>query len=146
MDIKTIKEELAKTRKKLAALEVLAGEEAEEEESTGDVEKSASSKVVAALDQIAGLLEGQNDPELTKYAYEIDQISDLLEGKKQAAAIVSESDEHYMKDHFKAGIREGDKLQGGFETDMDEELRKKQEKGDLNAKKASSLPYQKLKN
>jgi len=191
MDKEAIKKELEATKKKLAALEVLAGEESEEDQSSsteevteknaaetfkcptcdtnvlkktgycvkckkkvGDKpekkeasEKTAAQRVVEALDEIAGLLESQNDPELVKLAFEIDKVSDMLEGNKEASVLEGDKDEPYMKAHFKAGAPETDKdepYMKEFNTDTSTELKDKTEKKQL-GKDASELPYQIIK-
>jgi DNA-directed RNA polymerase subunit RPC12/RpoP len=203
MNISVIKSEIEATRRKLAALQVLAGED-ENEEETADAtekeagkaemtkcpdcgskvlkatsyclkckkkikggekkkeddkkddkkdidkkkkEKEAAAKVAESLDEIAGLLESQNDPELTKLAYELDRVSDVLEGRKEASTLESDSDEPYMKQFFHAGAREIDSdepYMKEFNTDKSTELRDKFQKKQL-GKDASSFPYQIVK-
>lgn len=96
--------------------------------------------VIESLDDIATTLESQNDPELTKIAYQIDTVADMLEGKT-AYTISGDGDEPYMKEHFKAGLREGDadekKYMNEFNTDFTvdvEEVRK--------GLTSADLPYQ----
>lgn len=170
-----IKKELEATRKKLAALEVLAGEETSEEkaesseevketpekeetpeEETSEesddegIDKLAAHKVSETLDEIAGHLEDQNDPELLKLAYEIDLISDVLDGNKEASVLQSDKDEPYVKDHFQAGVDQRDsdeKYMDEFKTDTSAELQdkaKKKQVGNQVKKEASELPYQKI--
>lgn len=202
MNKSVIMSEIESTRRKLAALQVLAGEE-ENEEETADAtekeagkadmikcpdcgskvlkatgyclkckkkikgddkkkeevkkddkkddkkkkEKEAAAKVAEALDEIAGLLESQNNPELTKLAYELDRVSDVLEGRKEASTLESDSDEPYMKQYFHAGARETDSdefYMKEFNTDISTELKDKFQKKQL-GKDASSLPYQIVK-
>jgi DNA-directed RNA polymerase subunit RPC12/RpoP len=198
MNKSVIMSEIESTRRKLAALQVLAGEE-ENEEETADAtekeagkadmikcpdcgskvlkatgyclkckkkikgddkkkeevkkddkkkkEKEAAAKVAEALDEIAGLLESQNNPELTKLAYELDRVSDVLEGRKEASTLESDSDEPYMKQYFHAGARETDSDESymkEFNTDISTELKDKFQKKQL-GKDASSLPYQIVK-
>jgi DNA-directed RNA polymerase subunit RPC12/RpoP len=205
MNKSVIMSEIESTRRKLAALQVLAGEE-ENEEETADAtekeagkadmikcpdcgskvlkatgyclkckkkikgsekkkdedkddnksdkkddkkkkEKEAAAKVAVALDEIAGLLESQNNPELTKLAYELDRVSDVLEGRKEASTLESDSDEPYMKQYFHAGARETDSDESymkEFNTDISTELKDKFQKKQL-GKDASSLPYQIVK-
>jgi hypothetical protein len=203
MDISVIKSEIEATRRKLAALQVLAGEDEKKDEkedatekeagkadmikcpdcgskvlkATGyclkckkkikggekkkeddkkddkkDIdkkkkEKEAAAKVAESLDEIAGLLESQNDPELTKLAYELDRVSDVLEGRKEASTLESDSDEPYMKQFFHAGARETDSdepYMKEFNTDTSTELKDKFQKKQL-GKDASSFPYQIVK-
>jgi ribosomal protein L37AE/L43A len=204
MDKSVIKSEIEATRRKLAALQVLAGEDEDEttepaEKEAGKAEmikcpdcgskvlkatgyclkckkkikggekkkdedkddkksdkkdsdkknkeKEAAAKVAESLDEIAGLLESQNDPELTKLAYELDRVSDVLEGKKEASTLESDSDEPYMKQYFHAGARETDSDESymkEFNTDISTELKDKFQKKQL-GKDASSLPYQIVK-
>jgi DNA-directed RNA polymerase subunit RPC12/RpoP len=204
MDKSIIKSEIEATRRKLAALQVLAGEDEDEDEKEkatekeagkadmikcpdcgskvlkatsyclkckkkikgGDTkkddvkkddkkddkkdsdkkkkEKEAAAKVAESLDQIAGLLESQNDPELTKLAYELDRVSDVLEGRKEASTLESDSDEPYMKQFFHAGARETDSdepYMKEYNTDTSTELKDKFQKKQL-GKDASSFPYQ----
>jgi hypothetical protein len=90
-----------------------------------------------------------------KLAYEIDRVADVLEGKaapeslleKSAYTIQGDSDEKYMKEHFKAGVEKQDsdeKYMGEFKTDMSTELKDKQTKKQL-GKDASALPYRIVK-
>lgn len=190
MDKSVIMSEIEATRLKLAALEVLAGEEGTEKEAgkadtmkcptcgtkvlkaTGyclkckkkikggekkegkeedkkedKKEKEAALKVAESLDEIAGLLEAQNEPELMKLAYEIDKVSDVLEGKKEASTLESDSDEPYMKQYFHAGARETDSdepYMKEFNEDTSTELKNKFQKNQL-GKDASSLPYKIVK-
>jgi DNA-directed RNA polymerase subunit RPC12/RpoP len=110
-------------------------------------DKEAATEVVASLDEIAGLLESQNTPELMKLAYEIDKVSDVIEGRKEASTLESDSDEPYMKQFFHAGARETDSdepYMKEFNEDTSTELRNKFQKNQL-GKDASSLPYQIVK-
>jgi uncharacterized Zn finger protein (UPF0148 family) len=196
MDKAIIAKEIEATRLKLAALEVLAGEDTSEKEagkadmikcpdcgskvlkatgyclsckkkiksdkkedkedkedkkedkkSNDKKKKEAAVKVAASLDEIAGLLESQNDPDLMKLAFEIDRVSDVLEGKKEASTLESDSDEPYMKQFFHAGARETDSdepYMKEFNTDMSTELNTKFQGKQL-GKDASILPYQIVK-
>lgn len=107
-------------------------------------EKTAMTDIVASLDEIAGTLEAQKDFELFKIAYQIDKVSDVLSGKKEAATLESDADEKYMREYFKAGMREGDSdekaYMGEFNTDMSTELNNKYPAG--LGKDASAMPYQ----
>jgi hypothetical protein len=107
-------------------------------------EKTAMENIVESLDEIAGTLEAQKDYELFKIAYQIDQVSDVLMGKKEAATLESDTDEKYMKEFFKAGMREGDSdeksYMAAFNTDTTTELKDKYPKG--LGKDASAMPYQ----
>ena len=107
-------------------------------------EKTAMENIVESLDDIAGTLEAQKDYELFKIAYQIDQVSDVLMGKKEAATLESDTDEKYMKEFFKAGMREGDSdeksYMAAFNTDTTTELKDKYPKG--LGKDASAMPYQ----
>jgi DNA-directed RNA polymerase subunit RPC12/RpoP len=107
-------------------------------------EKTAMENIVESLDEIAGTLESQKDYELFKIAYQIDQVSDVLMGKKEAATLESDTDEKYMKEFFKAGMREGDSdeksYMAAFNTDTTTELKDKYPKG--LGKDASAMPYQ----
>jgi hypothetical protein len=100
--------------------------------------------IIASLDEIAGTLEAQKDFDLFKIAYEIDRVSDVLSGKKEAATLESDTDEKYMKEFFKAGMREGDSdekaYMNAFNTDMSTELNNKYPNG--LGKDASAMPYQ----
>jgi hypothetical protein len=110
-------------------------------------EKEAAIAVAASLDEIAGLLESQNDPELLKLAYELDKVSDVLEGRKEASTLESDSDEPFMIQFFHAGARETDSdepYMKEFNEDTSTELRNKFQKNQL-GKDASSLPYQIVK-
>lgn len=191
MDKSMILKELDATRLKLAALEVLAGEEGTDKEAgkaemikcpdcgskvlkaTGyclrckkkikggekkdddkdkkedkkddKKEKEAAAKVAESLDEIAGLLEAQKDPELMKLAYEIDRVSDVLEGKKEASTLESDSDESYMKQFFHAGARQTDgdePYMKTFNTDNTTELKDKFKGKQLGKDASVSLPYQ----
>lgn len=201
MDKSIINAEIEATRLKLAALEVLAGEDTTEKEAgkaemikcpdcgskvlkaTGyclkckkkikgsekkedkkddnkkvedkkddkkdddKKKKEAAAKVAASLDEIAGLLESQKDPELMKLAYEIDRVSDVLEGRKEASTLESDSDEPYMKQFFQAGAIQTDSdepYMKTFNTDKSTELKNKFQGNQL-GKDASSLPYQIVK-
>jgi hypothetical protein len=122
-------------------------EEKKEEKKEASTEKTAMATIVASLDEIAGTLEAQKDPELTKIAFQIDMVSDVLEGKKEAATLESDADEKFMKEFFHAGTREADKdekYMGEFNTDTSTELRDKFQKGQL-GKDASELPYKVVK-
>lgn len=200
MDKQTIVKEIEATRLRLAALEVLAGEDSSTEKEAAETikcpdcgtkvlkatgyclkckkkikgdkkedkkddkkedkkeapkkdadkakkEKEAALKVAESLDEIASLLESQNDPELVKLAFEIDKVSDVLEGKREAATLESDSDEPYMKQHFHAGAPETDRdepYMKEFNTDISTELKDKYQKNQL-GKDASSLPYKIVK-
>ena len=176
MDKSIINAEIEATRLKLAALEVLAGEDTTEKEAgkaemvkcpdcgskvlkatgyclsckkkiKGSEKKEAAAKVAASLDEIAGLLESQKDPELMKLAYEIDRVSDVLEGRKEASTLESDSDEPYMKQFFQAGAIQTDSdepYMKTFNTDKSTELKNKFQGNQL-GKDASSLPYQIVK-
>lgn len=197
MDKTTILAEIEATRLKLAALEVLAGEDGVEKEAgkaetikcpdcgtkvlkaTGyclkckkkvkggdkkeedkkedkkdkkedkkDNKKEAAEKIAESLDEIAGLLEAQNDPELLKLAYEIDKVADAIEGKKEASTLESDSDESYMKQFFHAGARETDSDESymkEFNTDTSTELKDKFQKKQLGKDASVNLPYQIVK-
>jgi hypothetical protein len=103
--------------------------------------------IVASLDEIAGTLEAQKDFDLFKIAYEIDKVSDVLSGKKEAATLESDTDEKYMREYFKAGMREGDSdekaYMSEFNTDMSTELNNKYPNG--LGKDASAMPYKVVK-
>jgi len=124
-----------------------------EEKKEPKKEKEASSEIAgitAAIDKVAGELEAMNDPELFKIAFQLDQMADVLEGKKEARTIETDPPASYMKDHFKAGLKEGDadekSYMKSFDTDVSEEVAGVKDKKDGNAKSASSkLPYQIIK-
>lgn len=198
MDKSIIMKEIEATQMKLAALEVLAGENGTEKEAgkgatikcptcgtnvlkaTGyclkckkkikvddskkdegkdkkkedkkedkkDKKKEAAANIVASLDDIAGLLEKQNDPELLKLAYEIDKVSDVIEGKKEASTLESDSDEPFMRKFFKAGDFESDSdepYMKEFNTDTSTELRDKFKRNQLGKDASVKLPYQIVK-
>ena len=108
-------------------------------------EKEAAAKVAESLDEIAGLLEAQKDPELMKLAYEIDRVSDVLEGKKEASTLESDSDEPYMKRFFHAGAKQTDgdePYMKTFNTDQTTELKDKFKGKQLGKDASVSLPYQ----
>lgn len=108
-------------------------------------EKEAAAKVAESLDEIAGLLEAQKDPELMKLAYEIDRVSDVLEGKKEASTLESDSDEPYMKQFFHAGAKQTDgdePYMKTFNTDQTTELKDKFKGKQLGKDASVSLPYQ----
>jgi len=109
--------------------------------------KEAALKVAASLDEIAGLLESQNDPQLMKLAFEIDRVSDVLEGKKEASTLECDGDEAYMKQFFRAGARDtnsDEPFMKEYNTDTSTELKDKFKKNQL-GKDASSLPYKIMK-
>ena len=190
MDKSMIQAELEATRLKLAALEVLAGEEGIEKEAgkaetvkcpdcgtkvlkatgyclkckkkvkSGDKkeddkeedkkedkkkkDKEAAAKIAESLDEIAGLLESQNDPQLVKLAYEIDKVSDVLEGKREASTLEYDHDEPYMKEHFHAGARETDSdepYMKEYNTDTSTELKNKFQGKQLGKDASVNLPY-----
>lgn len=194
MDKSIIMKEIEATQMKLAALEVLAGEDGTEKEAgkgatmkcptcgtnvlkaTGyclkckkkikggdskkdeakgekkedkkDKKKEAAANVVASLDEIAGLLEKQNEPELLKLAYEIDKVSDVIEGKKEASTLESDSDEPFMRKFFHAGAFEKDSdepYMNEFNTDTSTELRDKFKRNQLGKDASVKLPYQIVK-
>jgi len=190
MDKVIIMSEIEATRLKLAALEVLAGEDKEagkaemikcptcggkvlkatgyclkckkkiggpkkddkkedkKEAPKKKTEKEATEEVVASLDNIAGLLENQKDPELLKLAFEIDRVSDVIEGKKEAATLESDSDEAFMRKFFHAGAFETDKdepYMKEFNTDTSDELAQKFKKNQLGKDASTKLPYQIVK-
>lgn len=198
MDKSIIKKEIEATQMKLAALEVLAGEDGTEKEAgkgatmkcptcgtnvlkaTGyclkckkkikggdskkeedkgekkedkkedkkDKKKEAAANIVASLDEIAGLLENQNEPELLKLAYEIDKVSDVIEGKKEASTLESDSDEPFMRKFFKAGDLESDSdepYMKEFNTDTSAELQDRVAKGQIGKDASVKLPYQIVK-
>jgi hypothetical protein len=119
----------------------------DKKEKEASTEKTAMESIVASLDEIAGTLEAQKDVELLKIAYQIDMVSEVLEGKREAATLESDSDEKFMKEHFKAGLLEGDadekKYMGEYNTDTTKELSDKYPKG--LGKDASALPYKVVK-
>lgn len=164
MNKETLKKEREALKKKLAALEVLMGDESDEDlpttsesatseseedevEARGFLDDDHGASVTESLDNIAGELEKEKDPELFKIAYQLDQISDILEGKREASAIISEPDESYMKAYFKAGLREGEadekSYMNEFNTDVSKEVESVKDK--KNGKEASEKrPYQKI--
>jgi hypothetical protein len=106
--------------------------------------------ITSALDKVAGELEGMNDPELFKIAYQLDQMSDILEGKKEARTLETEPSREYMSKFFKGGLREGDADEKGymteFNTDLTTEVEGVKDKKDGNVKRASEkLPYKIVK-
>jgi DNA-directed RNA polymerase subunit RPC12/RpoP len=121
------------------------GGKKEEKDEKKKEEKDATGSIVASLDEIAGVLEEQKDPELLKVAFQLDLVSDVLEGKKEASCLEGDADERYMKEYFKAGMREGDAdekaYMGEFNTDMSTELNDKYPKG-LGKDASEKLPYQ----
>lgn len=189
MDREIIMSEIKATYAKLAALEVLAGEDKEagkadmikcptcggkvlkatkyclkckkkigdkDEEKKEDkkeapkkkTKKEAAQEVIASLDAIAGLLEGQKDSTLMKLAYEIDKVSDVIEGKREASTLESDSDEPFMKKFFHAGALETDKDESymkEFNTDTSDELSQKFKKNQLGKDASISLPYRIVK-
>ncbi len=90
--------------------------------------KTASEKIVEELDKIAGDLESKKDFDLFKVAFQIDKVSDVLLGKKEAKTLESDPDEGFMRQHFEAGLKEGDadekKYMGEFNTDNTTEVDK----------------------
>lgn len=114
---------------------------ATEEKETNDTLK----KVTASLDEVAQVLEEQDDPELLKLAHEIDKISDSLEGK-EAATLEGDKDEPYMKQNFHAGVKESDadekRYMNEFNTDTSTELKDKTTKKQLGKDASVNLPYQ----
>lgn len=158
MDKEIIAKELEATRAKLAALEVLLGEDGVSEKKASEKEtpkkeekvlseKEAAQKVANALDEIAGVLEKEKDPLLMKLAYEIDMVSDVLEGKREASTLESDIDEKFMKKYFHCGAFETDKdepFMKEFNTDTSLELQEKVKKNQL-GKDASNLPYKVIK-
>lgn len=107
-------------------------------------DKEAAVKIAESLDEIAGLLESQNDPQLIKLAYEIDKVSDVLEGKREAATLEYDRDEPYMKEHFHAGARETDSDESymkEFNTDISTELKNKFQGKQLGKDASVNLPY-----
>ena len=172
MDKNMLIKEAAELQKKLDAIKVLVGDTKEagvkkvekkvekketkqEEKKKAKQEEKKEASLVDEIDSIAGDLEKSGDPELFKIAYQLDQISDILEGKKEASAIISEPDEKYMREFFKAGIKEGDadekKYMNQFNTDNTKEVVSVKDKKDGKdtdtgtAKQASEkLPYQKI--
>jgi hypothetical protein len=121
-------------------------EEPKKDDKKDDKDASESVKsIVASLDEIAGALEAQKDFDLFKIAYQIDQVSDVLLGKKEAATLESDTDEKYMREFFKAGLREGDSdeksFMGEFNTDTTTELNAKYPNG-LGKDASVKLPYQ----
>jgi hypothetical protein len=194
MDKSMIQAEIEATRLKLAALEVLAGDEKEagkaemvkcpdcggnvlkatsyclkckkkikstdkkedkkddkksdkkddKKEDKKENKKEAAAKIAESLDEIAGLLESQNDPQLMKLAFEIDKVSDVLEGKREASTLESDRDEPYMKEHFHAGARETDSDESfmkEFNTDTSTELKDKFQGKQLGKDASVNLPY-----
>jgi hypothetical protein len=119
-------------------------EKKEEKKDEKDASESVKS-IVASLDEIAGALEAQKDFDLFKIAYQIDQVSDVLLGKKEAATLESDTDEKYMREFFKAGLREGDSdeksFMGEFNTDTTTELNSKYPNG-LGKDASVKMPYQ----
>jgi len=115
-----------------------------EDKKEASTEKTAMDGIVASLDEIAGTLEAQKDYELFKIAYQIDKVSDVLTGKKEAATLESDADEKYMREYFKAGMREGDSdeksYMGDFNKDNTTELNNRYPNG--LGKDASAMPYQ----
>ena len=160
MNKETLKKAKESLLRKLAALDELMGEDKEageedqvevgtpggdpsEDDHNKDQPKNISD-ITSSLDEIAGELEEQKDPELFKMAYQLDQISDILEGRKEAATFESDPDEKFMKTFFKGGIHEGDsdeKYMKEFNTDLTSEVNSVKDK--KNGKEASEkLPYQ----
>lgn len=141
---------LAKTRYCVKCKKKIGGgdekEEDKDKKEDKDEGKDASMSITAQLDEIAQILEDQNDPELTKIAMDIDKVSDMIDGSKEAATLEGDSDEPYMKEYFKAGLREGDadekKYMNEFNTDISKETQDKTQKHQL-GKDASTqrLPY-----
>lgn len=123
------------------------GKKEDKKDKEASTEKTAMENIVESLDEIAGTLEAQKDYELFKIAYQIDQVSDVLMGKKEAATLESDTDEKYMKEFFKAGMREGDSdeksYMAAFNTDTTTELNTKYPKG--LGKDASAVPYKIVK-
>lgn len=112
-----VQKQIEELKVKLASLEAAVAEkpevkeaaEAEKpevKEASKTEETPSTGTIVEALDEIAGTLEEQNDPELLKMAYQLDVVADVLEGKRTAATIEGDADEAYMKKYFKAGVRE----------------------------------------
>jgi hypothetical protein len=122
-------------------------EDKKEEKKEASSEKTSMESILASLDEIAGALENQKDFDLFKIAYQIDMVSDVISGKKEAATLESDPDEKYMREFFKAGLREGDSdeksFMGEFNTDTSKELSDKYPKG--LGKDASELPYKVVK-
>lgn len=107
-------------------------------------DKEAAAKIAESLDEIAGLLESQNDPQLVKLAYEIDKVSDVLEGKREASTLEYDHDEPYMKEHFHAGARETDSdepYMKEYNTDTSTELKNKFQGKQLGKDASVNLPY-----
>lgn len=122
------------------------GKKEEKKEDKKDKKKEAAANIVASLDEIAGLLENQNDPELLKLAYDIDKVSDVIEGKKEASTL--ESDEPFMRKFFKAGDFESDSdepYMKEFNTDTSTELKDKFQRNQLGKDASVKLPYQIVK-
>jgi len=123
------------------------GKDKKEEKKEASSEKTSMESILASLDEIAGALETQNDFDLFKIAYQIDKVADVISGKKEAATLESDPDEKYMREFFKAGLREGDSDEKSFmtefNTDTSKELSDKYPKG--LGKDASELPYKVVK-
>lgn len=112
----------------------------EKEASEETTEEAPQNEIIAALDELAGDLEKQDDFELFKIAYQLDTVADVLEGKKEASCLEGDLDEAFMKAHFKAGSKEKDADESFMkEFDNDNTL----EVAGVVGKKASELPYQK---
>lgn len=93
-----------------------------------------------ALNKVSTELVESGDEDSLKTAKEIDAIAEQID--KMAKTIESDSDEKYMKDHFKGGVIQSDseeKFMKEFDKDVSDES-----KNGLPAKGNAEVPYQKI--
>lgn len=107
-------------------------------------EEEATNPITARLDKVASVLEAQEDEELKKLAFQVDLISDVIDGKKEASVLEGDADEAFMKEHFKAGLREGDKDEKAYMKEYNTDTTKEVVKVASEEKIVSKVPYQKV--